>query len=62
MAQTADGGGYFTEVVLRPTVHITDAQQAEALTDIHDRAHRLCFIANSVNFDVGCQPRVVVQV
>ena len=62
MAQTADGGGYFTEVVLRPTVHITDAQQAEALTDIHERAHRLCFIANSVNFDVGCQPRVVVQV
>lgn len=62
MAQTADGGGYFTEVMLRPTVHIADAQQAETLTEIHERAHRLCFIANSVNFEVGCQPRVVAQV
>lgn len=62
MAQTADGGGHFTDVTLRPTVHITDAQHAEKLTDIHERAHRLCFIANSVNFDIGCLPRVVVQV
>lgn len=62
MAQTTDGGGHFTEVVLRPTVHITDAQHAEALTSIHERAHELCFIAKSVTFDVGCRPRVVVQV
>jgi organic hydroperoxide reductase OsmC/OhrA len=48
--------------MLRPTVHIADAQQAETLTEIHERAHRLCFIANSVNFEVGCQPRVVAQV
>lgn len=61
MVQTADGGGYFTEVTLRPTVHVTDAAHADALTEIHERAHHLCFIANSVNFDVYCQPRVVTR-
>jgi organic hydroperoxide reductase OsmC/OhrA len=60
MAETTDGGGHFTEVVLRPTVHLADPDQAAALTDIHERAHQLCFIANSVNFEVRCQPNVVV--
>lgn len=59
MAQTPDGGGHFTEVTLRPTVHIADAQHTDALTDIHRRAHKLCFIANSVNFPVDCRPRAV---
>jgi organic hydroperoxide reductase OsmC/OhrA len=59
MAQTEDGGGYFTEVVLHPAVHINDPQHADKLTEIHERAHHLCFIANSVNFDVRCLPDVV---
>ncbi|MGB5113350.1 MAG: OsmC family protein [Mycobacterium sp.] len=59
MAQTEDGGGYFTEVVLHPTVHISDALHADKLAEIHERAHHLCFIANSVNFDVRCLPDVV---
>lgn len=60
MAQTSDGGGYFTEVVLRPVVRIAAPQHAAALTDLHERAHRLCFIANSVNFEVRCEPQIVV--
>lgn len=56
MAQTEDGGGYFTEVTLRPALQLADPAQAEALAAIHDRAHHLCFIANSVNFDVRCEP------
>lgn len=59
MAQTPDGGGHFTEVTLRPAVHIADARDAESLTAVHQRAHELCFIANSVNFPVSCRPRVV---
>lgn len=50
-------GGHFTEVVLRPTVTVepgTDLAKAESL---HARAHHLCFIANSVNFLVRCEPR-----
>ena len=54
-------GGHFTEVVLRPIVTITadsDAAKAEAA---HDAAHHGCFIANSVNFPVRCEPRIMVE-
>ncbi|OKH83160.1 peroxiredoxin [Mycobacterium sp. ST-F2] len=60
MTQTPDGGGHFTEVVLRPVVQIADDRHRDALTDVHERAHHLCFIANSVNFDVRCEPQVTV--
>ena len=54
-------GGHFTEVVLHPVVTITadsDPTKAEAA---HEPAHQGCFIANSVNFPVRVQPRIVVQ-
>ena len=53
------GNGRFTDVVLRPVVTITvdsDARKAESL---HARAHAECFIANSVNFPVRCEPTIV---
>ena len=60
MAERPDGGGRFTEVTLRPHVVIApggDLARAEAL---HERAHQLCFIANSVNFPVRCEPSIRV--
>jgi organic hydroperoxide reductase OsmC/OhrA len=51
MVQTGKGG-HFTEVVLHPVVKITDASKAEQALDLHDEAHKNCFIANSVNFPV----------
>jgi len=57
MRETADGGGRFTGVVLRPRVTISagDPGLARAL---HEKAHRLCFIASSVNFPVTCEPEI----
>jgi organic hydroperoxide reductase OsmC/OhrA len=52
MVVNEDGGGRFTEVVLRPEVTITRADQRKVALDLHQEAHRLCFIANSVNFPV----------
>ena len=52
-------GGRLTEATLRPVVTLaahhseTDAHRAETL---HERASELCFIANSVNFDVRHEP------
>jgi organic hydroperoxide reductase OsmC/OhrA len=60
MEETSNGGGRFTEVLLKPHVVIAaggDVTQAEAL---HHRAHDLCFIANSVNFPVRCEPQLRV--
>lgn len=56
MAEGADGGGEFTAVTLRPRAVITDSGQANRALELHEEAHRLCFIARSVNFPVSCQP------
>jgi organic hydroperoxide reductase OsmC/OhrA len=58
MTETPEGGGRFTEVVLRPAVTIERGSDVALATQLHDRAHHLCFIANSVNFDVRCEPHI----
>lgn len=60
MVETSDGGGRFKEVVLRPQVAIRSGGDPELAVRLHERAHHLCFIANSVNFPVRCEPRVHV--
>ena len=58
MAQSEDGGGQFTEVVLRPRMTIADAGKIAEAEAVHRRAHELCFIARSVNFPVTHEPVV----
>jgi organic hydroperoxide reductase OsmC/OhrA len=54
MQETSQGGGRFVIVKLRPHVRVIGSvEQAEAL---HQRAHELCFIANSVNFPIQHEP------
>ncbi len=60
MEETPDGGGRLSEVVLRPDVAVLSADMAAHCDDVHDQAHRLCFIANSVNFPVRHVPSVTV--
>lgn len=57
---TEGDGGHFTEVVLRPVVTITAASDPAKAEAAHEAAHHACFIANSVNFPVRCEPRIVV--
>jgi organic hydroperoxide reductase OsmC/OhrA len=52
-----DGGGRFTEAVLRPRVRIEAGDPARARA-LHDEAHRKCFVANSVNFPVRHEPTI----
>ena len=58
MAETDDGGGHFTEVVLRPRVTVAAPEMAEAALKLHEDASRKCFIAASVNFPVRHEPTV----
>lgn len=60
MVETADGGGHFAQVTLRPAVTIAKGDPDHA-RDLHHEAHRLCFIANSVNFPVTVEGSVVVE-
>jgi organic hydroperoxide reductase OsmC/OhrA len=57
MVEESDGGGEFSEVVLRPRVTIAGSAPVEPLDAMHRRAHSLCFLARSVNFPVRCEPR-----
>ncbi len=59
MSVGVDGGGEFTSVTLRPCVTISAGDPAKA-QDLHHEAHRLCFIARSVNFPVRCEPTIEV--
>jgi organic hydroperoxide reductase OsmC/OhrA len=52
MEEGADGSGRFVEVVLHPNVWITPESDPDKAKALHEEAHRLCFIANSVNFPV----------
>ena len=57
---TEGDGGRFTEVVLRPVVTIRADSDPDKALAAHENAHHACFIANSVNFPVRCEPRIVV--
>jgi organic hydroperoxide reductase OsmC/OhrA len=61
MVETPDGGGHFTEVVLRPRVVVAALDMVDRATSLHQEAHKLCFIANSVNFPVLHEPVTLVE-
>ncbi|MBX3103451.1 MAG: OsmC family protein [Cryobacterium sp.] len=60
MEQTANGGGHFTLAVLRPVVTVASAEMVKNALEAHHEASEKCFIANSVNFEVRHEPKVVV--
>jgi organic hydroperoxide reductase OsmC/OhrA len=59
MAETDDGGGHFTEVVLRPRVTVADAAMTGQAQELHGPASAKCFIASSVNFPVRHESEVI---
>lgn len=62
LMETADTGGHFVEVILRPAVTVAPGSDAALAESLHEKAHHLCFVANSVNFPVRCQPRTQTAV
>ena len=56
MEEAADGGGRFLEVNLRPRITVAAGSDLETAKRLHHDAHEKCYIANSVNFPVGCEP------
>jgi organic hydroperoxide reductase OsmC/OhrA len=58
MIETEDGAGRFTEVVLKPSVTVVNGGDPVLAEQLHEKAHHLCFIANSMNFPVQCKPSI----
>jgi organic hydroperoxide reductase OsmC/OhrA len=61
MQETADGGGFFSEVILYPVVTVADETMTSKAMELHHRANELCFIANSVKFPVHHRPVVTSE-
>jgi organic hydroperoxide reductase OsmC/OhrA len=60
MITEPDGSGRFLEVTLNPRVMISSGCDPVAAERAHQEAHRMCFIANSVNFPVRHNPTIMV--
>lgn len=59
LTRTANGGGHFTGVLLRPRVTILDPSQTEIAAALHRPAADKCFISASVNFPVEHIPEIL---
>ncbi|HEX5344741.1 MAG TPA: OsmC family protein [Duganella sp.] len=56
-AEGTMNGDRFERIVLRPHVTIAAGDRALAL-QLHHKAHEECYIANSLNFPVDCEPSI----
>lgn len=52
MIVDSDGSGRFTEVLLNPIVTVAETSMQKNLDELHAKANKLCFIANSCNFPI----------
>ena len=59
MQENEDGSGQFTAVTLKPRVAVAAKSMTEKARTLHTDAHRMCFIARSVNFPVTVIPEIV---
>lgn len=55
-----DSSGGFTAVQLNPKITIKNNDQKSLALSLHDKAHQLCFIANSVNFKVTIKAEIKI--
>jgi len=58
LREDAGGSGEFVRVLLRPRVRIAPGMDRKRAIELHEEAHRCCFIAKSVNFPVEIIPEV----
>lgn len=56
MQTEPDGNGPFTHVTLRPRVTIAGEFDRAKAIELHQEAHKFCFVSNSVNFPVEVHP------
>jgi organic hydroperoxide reductase OsmC/OhrA len=61
MLEGASGAGRFVSAILRPTIVIQTDEDVAKATRLHDDAHEYCFIANSVNFPISCNPTITAR-
>lgn len=61
MFETENGAGQFEEIVLHPTVTVLREDMQETALELHNKANKFCFIANSLNCKVGHKPIILLK-
>jgi organic hydroperoxide reductase OsmC/OhrA len=61
MVTAPDFSGRFTEVVLRPRIVVASADMVDKAYALHEQAHKMCFVAQSVSCAVRHEPDVTVR-
>jgi organic hydroperoxide reductase OsmC/OhrA len=61
MVEDETGGGRFESATLRPRVTIAAGCDPEKALALHHEANAKCFVANSLNFQVGHKASVAVE-
>ncbi|MFM2040752.1 MAG: hypothetical protein RLZZ493_1341 [Bacteroidota bacterium] len=61
MIEQENGSGSFKLVTLNPTCVVADESMVAKAIELHHKAHEICYIANSVNFEVTCHPTCNVE-
>ena len=60
MQEYENGSGKFVSATLRPKITIAADSDAEKARELHHEAHKLCFVANSLNFPIEVEAEIVV--
>lgn len=58
--RTQDGRMRITRVELKPVVVYEEGTDLQEAVELHEAAHRVCFIANSVTCDIVMNPRCLL--
>lgn len=61
MIENTDGSGKFKQVSLHPQVTVAKDIMLTKINDLHKEAHKMCFIANSCNFQITVNPISLVK-
>lgn len=61
MIEDRERGGWFTGITLHPEVIIRAGGDVAKAASLHEAAHKKCFIANSLNFPVACEPAISTE-
>ncbi|QLG44700.1 OsmC family protein [Costertonia aggregata] len=61
MLESVDGSGRFETVNLYPKVTVLEKSMIKKAEILHKKANEMCFIANSVNFEVFHHPKISIE-
>lgn len=61
METTDDGSGKFVNITLHPEVTVMTEEMTALALSLHHTAHEMCFLANSVNFEILVEPVIKIK-